>query len=709
MIEQAYDLKNIVFSTGGQTVSANGAGETIAVVDAFGDPDITSDLQTFDANFGISNNDASGKFALTVAAPLGPVTTNAGWGLEESLDVEWAHAIAPGADILLVEAPSTSVAALTDAAVWAASQSGVVAVSMSWGDSPEFSGETSLDKNFTTPASHPGVTFVAASGDDAEPNYPSTSPNVLAVGGTTLNVDDSGNWISESPWSESGGGTSPYEGTNKPDVAYDGDPSTGFLVYDSLRDQGQSGWQVIGGTSAGTPQWSAIIALADQGRSLLGAGSLDGVTQTIPDLHNLPSGDFNDVTGGGLTGLGSPVGEKVISALVGGGITSIAGAATQLVFHQQPTNVAVNADITPAITVDVEDANGNIVTSDNSSVTLSLVRGGVLSDPVTVTATKGVATFSDISVNTSGTYTLNATDGSLTPATSGSFTVNPAPTTTTLAASANPITAGQIVALVATVTSSNGSPTGTVTFMDGSTLIGSVAVNSTTHQAVGYTVSLPSGSNDITVTYNGSSNFAASSASLSETVSSPTTTTLFASSNPITAGQIVALVATVTSSSGSPTGTVTFMDGSTLIGVATVNSTTGQAVGYTISLPVGSNEIRAIYNGVSGFSASSASLTETVNATTTTTLVSTTNPIIIGQIVTLIATVTSSSGSPTGTVTFMDGSTLIGTALLDSSTGQAVGYTISLPAGLNDITATYNGASGFAASSASLSETVNDA
>jgi hypothetical protein len=165
------------------------------------------------------------------------------------------------------------------------------------------------------------VTYLAASGDDAAPNFPSTSHNVLAVGGTTLTVDSLGDWLGETAWVDSGGGVSPYEGTDKPDVSYDADPNTGFIVYDSLANQGQEGWQVLGGTSAGTPQWAAIIALADQGRALRDVGSLDGPTQTIPDLYALPSSDFNPVSGDGLTGLGSPIGEKVIAALVGGGIT----------------------------------------------------------------------------------------------------------------------------------------------------------------------------------------------------------------------------------------------------------------------------------------------------------------------------------------------------------------------------------------------------
>jgi hypothetical protein len=428
MIEQAYDLDNIVFTTSdGHTVGANGEGETIAIVDAYGDPNISSDLETFDANFGLSNDNADGQFVLTVATPQGSVSNNSGWDTEQSLDVEWAHAIAPDANILLVETPSDSVSSLTEAVAWAADQPGVVAVSMSWGDSPEFAGETAYDHDFLTPSGHEGVTFVAASGDDAEPNYPSTSPDVLAVGGTTLTVNDSGDWILETDWADSGGGVSPYEGTDKPDVSYDANPDTGFLVYDSVPSDGEVGWQVVGGTSAGSPQWAAIIALVDQGRALRGLGSLDGSTQTIPDLYDLPSSDFNVVLGGGLTGLGSPIGESIISALVGGNITSTGsspGVASQLAFVSQPTNTQVGSVISPAITVDVEDSDGNIVTSDDSDVTLSLASGsGTLGGTLTEQAVDGVATFSDITLSAAGDYTLEATDGSLQSATSSEFAV----------------------------------------------------------------------------------------------------------------------------------------------------------------------------------------------------------------------------------------------------------------------------------------------
>jgi hypothetical protein len=434
MIQTAYDLANIYFNVNGTSTKATGAGQTIAIVDAYADPNIAADLETFDANFGITNDDAEGNFVLTIDTPQGTPQENAGWAAEESLDVEWAHAIAPEADIVLVEASAATVSSLASAVVSAADLPGVAAVSISWGDSPEFAGETAYDADFTTPSGHQGVTFVAASGDNAQPNYPSTSSNVLAVGGTTLVVNNSGDYLSETAWADSGGGFSPYENTTKPDVAYDADPDTGVLVYDSVTYQGITGWQVVGGTSEGAPQWAAIITLADQGLALRGINSLNGPTQTIPDLYSFPTSDFHDI-GSGNTGLGSPVGEAILSDLVGGGVTSVGPSSggsgtttspTQLAFAQQPIFTYAGDTLSPVI-VDIENSNGSINTTADSYVTLRIANGpggAILAGTVRAPAIDGVATFSNLSLDSAGTYTLEATDGSLTPADSVPFFIS---------------------------------------------------------------------------------------------------------------------------------------------------------------------------------------------------------------------------------------------------------------------------------------------
>ena len=184
-------------------LSLDGTGTTIAIVDAFDDPNIASDLQAFDAKFNLPNPVFT-KVSQTGSTTNLP-TADSGWADEIALDVEWAHAIAPGAKILLVEANDASFSNLSIAVQYAARQTGVVAVSMSFGGS-EFSGETSFDSTFKTPAGHTGVTFIASSGDSGAPiSYPAASPNVLSVGGTTLNVNSSGSILSESAWSGSGG------------------------------------------------------------------------------------------------------------------------------------------------------------------------------------------------------------------------------------------------------------------------------------------------------------------------------------------------------------------------------------------------------------------------------------------------------------------------------------------------------------------------
>ena len=151
------------FSTSSGTVQGTGAGQTIAIVDAYNDPNIVADLKVFDAEFGLA---APPSFKVVNQSGSSSLpSTDAGWSMEIALDVEWAHAIAPGANILLVEANSSSLTDLLSAVKYAAQQPGVSTVSMSW-SAGEFFGESSYDSYFTTPAGHVGVTFLAATGDD---------------------------------------------------------------------------------------------------------------------------------------------------------------------------------------------------------------------------------------------------------------------------------------------------------------------------------------------------------------------------------------------------------------------------------------------------------------------------------------------------------------------------------------------------------------
>jgi subtilase family serine protease len=336
-VRHAYGFDQITFQTpSGQTVDGTGAGQTIAIVEAYRTPGIGNILRTFDATFGIPDTDADGRFVLTRAAPQGRPTTSPGWAAETSLDVEWAHAIAPKAHILLVQARSPSTRNLLKAVNYARHQPGVVVVSMSWGGD-ETSNETKYDPILTTPGAHQGgsglpggITFVAAAGDSgAGTSWPGVSPSVVSVGGTTLNVDGNGNYISESAWSGSGGGPSALEPslTQSPTLAYNADPHTGFSVYDPIPYHGHTGWFTAGGTSAGTPQIAAMIAIADEGRAYQGKGSLDGAGQTLPALFSAPAPAFHDITTGSTgyqatpgydyaTGMGTPVADQLVPDLV---------------------------------------------------------------------------------------------------------------------------------------------------------------------------------------------------------------------------------------------------------------------------------------------------------------------------------------------------------------------------------------------------------
>jgi len=228
-----------------------------------------------------------------------------------------------------------------------ATSHGAQVVSNSWGGS-EFSSETSYDTHFQ----HAGVVYVASAGDSgAGVEWPSASPDVLGVGGTTLTINGANGSYSyggETAWSSSGGGLSAYEpvppyqvpwqsvvGSQRgtPDIAWDANPSTGVAVYDSTKYQGQSGWWEVGGTSVGSPSWAALIALADQGRAtpLSSYGSTGNI---LNDIYNLAgstgsagyASNYHDITSGSngnpalpgydlVTGIGSPQANNLIPAL----------------------------------------------------------------------------------------------------------------------------------------------------------------------------------------------------------------------------------------------------------------------------------------------------------------------------------------------------------------------------------------------------------
>jgi kumamolisin len=293
----------------GATNHPTGGWGAIALVDAYDNPYAATDIATFDSHFGLP----AANFTKIYANGNGSCSTppgNTGWGLEEALDIEWAHAMAPNAKIYLVEACSNSNTDLYYAETVAA---GLVAaagggdISNSWGEG-EYSTETSDDVNFYY-NQYPAVsdiTFFASAGDSGcGAAYPSSSPWVVSAGGTTVNRNSSGNFSNEACWSGSGGGSSAYEtwsntftksntgawadyqypifgeaSRQTPDLSFDANPASGVYVYDAYYNGG--GWWIVGGTSVASPSLAGIVNNAN---NRLGSYFLPAVN---------PSGYFNN-------------------------------------------------------------------------------------------------------------------------------------------------------------------------------------------------------------------------------------------------------------------------------------------------------------------------------------------------------------------------------------------------------------------------------
>jgi len=261
-----YHLAAAVAGCNPNTVTKNptGGSKMIAIVDAFDAPLAASDLAAFSAQFGLPAANFQTVFASGTRPPYDP-----GWELEESLDVQWAHAMAPNAKIVLVEAASNSLTDLLvaeDVAKTMVNAAGGGEVSNSWGGD-EFVGENTYDSHFVKA----NVVFFASSGDNPGTSWPGASPNVVSAGGTTVRRNPStGNFLSEIPWDSAGGGLSSVEtrpsyqsgissivGTRRgiPDLSFDSNPITGVWVLDT--DGG--GWYIVGGTSVASPSLAGII------------------------------------------------------------------------------------------------------------------------------------------------------------------------------------------------------------------------------------------------------------------------------------------------------------------------------------------------------------------------------------------------------------------------------------------------------------------
>jgi subtilase family serine protease len=321
-----------------------GVGQTIIIIDSFGSPTIAQDVKTFDAGYGLPDPPS-----LTVLAPLGTVpfdptnSDQAGWAFETTLDVEWAHALAPGANIVLLTSPVSETEGVQGLPQFLFLENYALAhnlgkiISQSWGATENTLFDSAGQKvitnfeNFYQAAAQKDVTVLASAGDSGSSNvelngttyypfptvgFPASSPFVTAVGGTTLYANEAGNYQFEISWIAGGGGVSQQfsepayqnllpasvqqtlaDHRGLPDVAYNADPNTAIFIYIGFfPNPNDNGYYFVGGTSEGSPQWAGIIADANQlaGRPL---GFLN------PQLYSLGASGgqsqfFHDITFG---------------------------------------------------------------------------------------------------------------------------------------------------------------------------------------------------------------------------------------------------------------------------------------------------------------------------------------------------------------------------------------------------------------------------
>ena len=358
-----------------------------------------------------------------------------GAGVEIALDIEWAHAMAPGASIVVLCAVPDANNYYEDIPLGIATLAGlpgisVISASYAW--YLDYFGVESLEQSWDStiigPAleANPNVSVFAATGDDSAiygVTYPSASPEVVGVGGTTLDLTPGGEWSNELGWSLGGGGYSQafalpafqqadgFAGNasdqrTTPDIAADADPNTGVAVFDPYDFGTATPWAEVGGTSLATPLWAGMAAIADQGRVVVGGKAL-GSTAMLADLYdldNLTPGDFHDVTQGNngyaagpgydlVTGIGTPKANLLIPSLAAFGAASQSSIATE-----PPPSVVTGA--TFGIVASATDSLGVIDLGYDGTATLSLASGpnGASFTPVTVPVTDGMAIFTNLSL-----------------------------------------------------------------------------------------------------------------------------------------------------------------------------------------------------------------------------------------------------------------------------------------------------------------------
>jgi hypothetical protein len=400
-------------------------------------------------------------------------------------------------------------------------------------------------------------------------------------------------------------------------------------------------------------------------------------------------------------------------AVMANGVVTVSGTIPLVISNVQVTNITINSatvswntnspgstTVNSQVSYGVTTSYGASVIDSSSGVHHSVNLTGLSASTTYYYQIQSTAVIGGTSF--SATYAQLPITPSQVSFTTAALPLHPKPIATSviLVSCSNPSDYGQTVLFLVGVVPSigNGIPTGTVTLMDGSMAIGT---NPLVFGLTAFSISsLSVGSHTITAVYSGDSNYLGSTSNIvTQKVHYDTTTVLTSSVNPSISGQQVTFTAKVTGANGgTPTGSVTFSDGSTVLGTVTLSG--GKATYTTSTLSVGSHSITASYSGDANYDVSSGNITQVVNAKPipTVTLSSNNNPSVYGQSVTFTATLSPSAA--TGSVTFYDGSTSMGTGTLSS--GTASYSTSSLSIGSHSITAVYGGNSTYGSSTSNV-------
>ncbi len=443
-ILQAYNFGNF----------ANGQGETIAIIDAGYEPTLITDINTFDATYNLPAAD------ITTYNVDGTSTDNS-WEQEIALDVEWAHALAPNAKIDLVLAAQETSQGFLDAINYAINLTPQpTVISMSWGgpeNNMSSSDISSYESAFTIAASK-GIILLASAGDDGayngesspNVNYPASSPEVIGVGGTTLTLNTSGDYESETAWFSSGGGYSSlfpepdYQSNANisdsvnargvPDVAFDADPNTGVSIY-------QNGWYTVGGTSLSCPCWAAIVAdnaSVNQNSSFsLTLNRLYSTFYGVNGSSSLYSSDFHDITSGNngyysagtgwdaVTGIGTPNVSNLLTTYtitdsVSGGNGTVS-PATQTVNYGSSASISISPNTGYQIASITDNGTSEPIT-DSSGETYTINN---VSENHTIVVTFSIATYTITASVSNGNGTVSPATQTVDYGSSPSISITP--------------------------------------------------------------------------------------------------------------------------------------------------------------------------------------------------------------------------------------------------------------------------------------------